>query len=144
DCPPSRVPKSLVPPPPAGPSPLAVVMCDGGRMMTRQPGHGPGVHEQAWRETKNASLESRTHQLHEQDPHPDLPACFADAQHVAQIAGTAPLPVAVASPCPSDRQDEIQKKAPQRLVRTCLSSLANTKVFGLQMKREAQRRQLDK
>lgn len=144
DCPPSRLPRSLVPPPPAGPPQLAVVMCDGGRMMTRQPGHGPGVHEQAWRETKNASLESRTHQLHQQDPHPQLPDCFADPQHVAEIAGTAPLPVPLPNTPPRDDQDEIPQKRPQRLVRTCLSSLANSKEFGRQMKREAQRRRLDK
>ena len=142
DCPPSRVPKSLVPPPPAGPPQLAVVMYDGGRMMTRQPGHGPGVHEQAWRETKNASLESRTHELHNQDPHPDLPACFADPRHVAEIAGTAPLPVP--SPSPSDPPEESPPKRSQRLVRTCLSSLAKTKSFGLQMQREAWRRSLHK
>lgn len=144
DCPPSRLPKSLVPPPPAGPPPLAAVMCDGGRMMTRQPGHGPGVHEQAWRETKNASLESRTHELHEQDPHPQLPACFADPQHVAQIAGTATLPVAAPATPGSDHQDDTRPKPVQRLVRTCLSSLDDAKAFGLQMKREAQRRSLNK
>jgi hypothetical protein len=141
DCPPSRLPRSLVPPPPAGPPPLATVMFDGGRMMTRQPGHGPGVHEQAWRETKNASLESGTHQTYEHDPRPHLPPCFADPQHVAQIAGTAPLPV----PIPADtRADEHEQKdhTSKRLVRTCLSSLANSKDFGLQMSREASRRRL--
>ncbi len=144
DCPPSRLSRSLVPPPPAGPPPLAVVMFDGGRMMTRQPGHGPGVHEQAWRETKNASLESRTHQRHEQDPQPALPTCFADPQHVAEIAGTACLPVPPpATPAPDPRKD-VQRKRPQRLVRTCLSSLANSKEFGRQMSREARRRCLDK
>ena len=112
--------------------------------MTRQPGHGSGVHEQAWRETKNASLESRTHQLHDEDPHPDLPACFADPQHVAEIAGTAPLPVPAPAIPASDQPNENQKKTPQRLVRTCLSSLAKTKTFGLQMQREAQRRSLHK
>lgn len=96
DCPPSRLPKSLVPPSPAEPPKLAVVMVDGGRMMTRQPGHGSGVHEQAWRETKNASLESMTHQTHTEDPRPELPACFADPKHVAEIAGTAALPVSAA------------------------------------------------
>lgn len=126
ECPSSRLPKALVPPPPAGPPPLAVVMFDGGRMMTRQPGHGPGVHEQAWRETKNASLESRTHQLSEQDPHPDLPACFADPQHVAEIAGTAPLDVpAPATPAPDPGEDAQLNRSQQ-------------------MMREAQRRSLDK
>jgi hypothetical protein len=138
DCPPSRLPKSLVPPPPAGPPPLAVVMYDGGRLLTRQPGHGPGVHEQAWRETKNASLESRTHQSHEHDPRPTLPACFADPRHVAELAGTAPLPIsAPAVPARDDREPEPPSR---RLVRTCLSSLSNAKEFGRQLQREARRR----
>lgn len=69
-------------------------------MMT-PPGHGPRVHEQAWRGTKNASRENRTHEHHEQDPHPDLPACFADPQRVAEMTGTAPLDVpALTTPGP--------------------------------------------
>jgi hypothetical protein len=148
DCPPSRLPKSLVSPPPAGPPKLAVVMCDGGRMMTRQPGKGPGVHGQAWRETKNASLESMTHQKHEEDPRPKLPACFQDPKHVAEIAGTAALPVP--SPPAAMENDAVQEDDsrqddhPRRLVRTCLSSLDNSKDFGLQMHREARRRCFDK
>ena len=40
------------------PPQLAVVECDGGRIRTREPGHGPGVHRAAegWREDKNACL----------------------------------------------------------------------------------------
>jgi len=154
DSPVSRLPKSLVPPPPAGPPKLAVVMFDGGRMMTRKPGNGPGVHEQAWRETKNASLESMTHQSHSEDPRPDLPACFQEPKHVAEIAGTAPLPVRApqaaheneaAAGDDSPQDDSSGKhKHPQRLVRTCLSSLDNSKDFGLQMSREAKRRCFEK
>lgn len=139
DCAPSRLPKSLVPSPPAGPPQLAVVMFDGGRMMTRKPGNGPGVHEQAWRETKNASLESMTHQTHAEDPRPELPPCFQDPQHVAEIAGTAALPVAAPVKTPPDRASE-DDDHPQRLVRTCLSSLDNSQEFGLHMSREAKRR----
>jgi len=157
DCSPSRLPRLLVPPPPASPPQLAVVMIDGGRMMTRQPGQGPGVHQQAWRETKNASLESMTHQEPSEDPRPELPACFQDPQHVAELAGTAPLPV-VAAPsagghddAPADDSGEHdsgehdpQWTPPERIVRTCLSSLDSSQAFGLQMSREARRRDFDK
>lgn len=34
---------------------VAVVSCDGGRIRTRAPDAPPGVHDAAWRETKNAS-----------------------------------------------------------------------------------------
>ena len=147
DAPPSRLPKSLIPPPPAGPPKLAVVMLDGGRMLTRKPGHGPGVHEQAWRETKNASLESMTHQSHEDDPRPELPDCFQEPKHVAELSGTAPLavcaPAKVHEPSAFKPEDANRNTAPKRLVRTCLSSLDNSKEFGLQMSREAKRRRLN-
>ena len=126
-------------------------MFDGGRMMTRQPGNGPGVHQQAWRKTKNASLESMTHQTHTEDPRPDLPACFQDPEHVAEIAGTAALPVSVPQALgesetggtDAKKDNSPKDQDPQRLVRTCLSSLDNSKDFGLQMSREARRRCLD-
>src|SRR3990172_7602920 len=43
---------------PEEPPALAVVECDGGRIRTREPGHGRGVHlsGEGWRETKNACL----------------------------------------------------------------------------------------
>ena len=104
ECAPSRLPKSLVPPLPAGPPKLAVVMADGGRMMTRQPGHGRGVHDQAWRETKNASFESMSHQTFENDPQPEIPQCFTEPKHVAEISGMAPLDVKISHTAKKQRR----------------------------------------
>ncbi|HRP05876.1 MAG TPA: hypothetical protein PLV87_13270 [Opitutaceae bacterium] len=59
---------------------------------------------------------------------------------MAEIAGTASLPVPEPATPARDDEDKPQPKRSQRLVRTCLSSLAKTKTFGLQMQREAQRR----
>ena len=39
---PNRAPDKLVPQPPADPPVLAVVECEGGRIRTREPDHGPG------------------------------------------------------------------------------------------------------
>ena len=39
---------------------------------------GRGVHEQAWKETKNACLMTMSSSPSEDDPHPELPACFRD------------------------------------------------------------------
>ncbi len=138
---------------PASPPELAVVECDGGRIRTREPGHGPGVHSttEGWRETKNAVLIRASRTVSTDDPQPEPPACFCDSEHVAKIAETAALSVASSLPgaSPNERQEdcpELAKPAkaddwrPKRLVRTVLASIAESKVFGKQMEREAKRR----
>jgi hypothetical protein len=132
---------------------LAVVECDGGRIRTREPGQGPGVHRtgEGWRETKNACLIRATRTLLEEDPQPEPPACFRDPKHVAKIAETEALSVASASPTPEPRRqasepcEDAEPAAfadwrPKRLVRTVLGSMAESKDFGKQMAREAKRR----
>jgi len=125
---------------PEEPPALAVVQCDGGRIRTRQAGQGLGVHGAAWRETKNACLLRMSHQTFAEDPQPELPAAFCDPAHVAEIAEMAappPLPetVAVEPELPAH-----EPWRPKRLVRTCLSSMADSDTFGEQMQREAQGR----
>jgi hypothetical protein len=130
---------------------LAVVECDGGRIRTREPGHGPGVHRTAegWRETKNACLIRAARTASEEDPQPEPPRCFSDPKHVAKIAETEALSVAApipADPAPAPEPAESAGPVPaddghpRRLVRTVLSSLADAKGFGEQMAREAKRR----
>ena len=63
---------------------LAVVSTDGGRIMTRAEGER-GVHDQAWKETKNACLMTMSSTPSEQDPHPELPTCFKDRVYVEQL-----------------------------------------------------------
>lgn len=135
---------------PADPPDLAVVECDGGRIRTREPGRGPGVHLQTegWRETKNACLIRAQRQVFDHDPQPEPPECFCNVQHVAKIAETEAL--SVASPValtPIRRAIEAEEPRssttdwrPKRLVRTVLSSMAEAKVFGRQMAREAKQR----
>jgi len=138
---------------PASPPELAVVECDGGRIRTREPGQGPGVPTttEGWRETKNAVLIRASRTVSDDDPQPEPPACFCDAEHVAKIAETAALSVAASSPgsVPNPCQEEgpgLTKPAPaddwrpKRLVRTVLASIAESKDFGKQMEREAKRR----
>jgi len=138
---------------PESPPALAVVECDGGRIRTREPGQGPGVHQtgDGWRETKNACLIRAQPTISEDDPEPEPPACFCDPKHVAQIAETEALSVASASSPPESRQQASAAPGdnrlvspadwhPQRLVRTVLSSMAESKDFGKQMAREARRR----
>ncbi len=138
---------------PESPPTLAVIECDGGRIRTREPGHGPGVHRagEGWRETKNACLIRATRTLSDDDPEPEPPACFCDPKHVAKIAETEALSVASSSlslesrgPSGESSTDtELMPPAdwhPKRLVRTVLSSMAESKDFGKQMAREAKRR----
>lgn len=136
---------------PEAPPELAVAECDGGRLRTRQPGHGPGVHlaGEGWREDKNACLIRAARKTFDHDPQPEPPECFGDPQHVAKIAETEAL--SAAAPRPPDpatsRDDKADVEPPQRedwrpkrLVRTVLSSLADAQAFGRQMAREAKRR----
>ena len=63
---------------------LGVVAVDGGRIMTRADA-GRGVHDQAWKETKNACLMTMSSSPSAEDPHPELPACFADRRSVEEL-----------------------------------------------------------
>jgi hypothetical protein len=86
---------------PEEPPELAVVECDGGRIRTREPGHGPGVHRsgEGRREDKNACLIRARRRVFPEDPQPEPPVCFCDPKHVAKLAETEAL--SVAAPLPS-------------------------------------------
>jgi hypothetical protein len=137
------------------PPQLAVVECDGGRIRTREPGHGPGVRrtgEGGWREDQNACLIRATRTISAEDPQPEPPTSFCDPKHVAKIAETEAL--SVAAVVPKDHTDDEDEEGdeplaspppaaawqPKRLVRTVLSSRADSQAFGGQMAREAKRR----
>jgi hypothetical protein len=125
---------------PARPPELAVVECDGGRIRTREPGHGPGVHCTAedWRETKNAILIRATRTVSDDDPQREPPACFCDAEHVAKMVVTEALSVASSSPGPlsrtaaggmppsGTRPTRPTIGAPKRLVRTEPGNIADS------------------
>jgi hypothetical protein len=123
------------------PPALAVVQCDGGRMQTRSEGCGAGVHRQQWRETKNAGLWRMTRQTFDEDPQPELPSAFSDPEKVAKLAEKEPVSLAALP------QEALLAKTscrvdwrPQRIARTCLSSMVDAHEFGRQMEREARRR----
>jgi hypothetical protein len=64
---------------------VAVIGMDGGRILTRAPGQGPGVHERHWKEDKVACLLSMTCATFADDPHPEPPRCFLDAPEVDKL-----------------------------------------------------------
>jgi len=138
---------------PEEPPELAVVECDGGRIRTRVPGHGPGVHPsgEGWRETKNACLVRAARQTFEEDPQPEPPACFCDPKHVAKLTETEALSVAAPAGNADNRREVDEDEPdtplgfagdwrPKRLVRTVVGSMACSRQFGRQMAREAKRR----
>ena len=118
------------------PPALAVVECDGGRIRTREPGHGPGVHRTARglaRDKERLPDPRPADDVSTDDPQPEPPACFCDPKHVAKIAETEALSVAAAAGAarrrdrpetPEPAGDPPPTWQPQRLVRTVLSSLA--------------------
>jgi hypothetical protein len=125
---------------PAEPPALAVVQCDGGRIRTREPNHGAGVHQPSWRETKNACLIRMSSLTFEEDPHPQLPRAFRDPERVASFAETTALSLKNTGESYDTGSSSDDDWRPRRLVRTCLSSMACSDAFGQQMLREARQR----
>lgn len=142
------------------------VSVDGGRIMTRADA-GRGIHEQAWKETKNACLLTMSSSVSKADPHPQLPTCFTDQEYVEKLVrevhnstvksvangretgslseeidddpATAPSGLANTEVNPS-QVEKTEDWHPKRLVRTCLSSMACSDDFGPLVASEAQRR----
>jgi hypothetical protein len=123
--------------PPEVPPELAVVECDGGRIRTRCEDRGPGVHEEQWRETKNACLLRMTHATFAEDPQVELPRAFRDPRKVANLAEKEPISL---PPSAEIEGSTAETWRPKRLVRTCLSSMVDSREFGWQMEREARGR----
>lgn len=134
---------------------LAAVFVDGGRLQTRteEPGRGAGVHDPAWREDKVANLLTMHTEVHEQDPHPELPRCFTKKREVVELVqgvsgqgaladvidpGEEAQPALTAFEPAADEEGPVWP--PEPLVRTCQATLGSSEVFGPMVAAEAQRR----
>lgn len=130
------------------PPALAVVEVDGGRLGTRQMGAGPGVHQAQAKEDKIACLVSMRSEVHQDDPQPDPPPSFLDARRVARLvqqfaAQAAPAAEMTAAGEAADSEetgDDERPQKPQRLLRTCVATLGNSRAFGPLVAAEAQSR----
>jgi hypothetical protein len=135
---------------PETPIELAAVFTDGGRMQTREPGQGRGVHNPHWRETKNASFHRMTCKPQEVDPQPELPDCFCNEAYVEKLVNglkkqkntTSGEPVAADEMSRETRPslDDSPCWQPETVFRTCLSSLVGSDEFGPMMAAEADAR----
>ena len=136
---------------------LAVVECDGGRLRTRVPGHGRGVHRDGngWREYKAAVLVDVVLKTYDEDPRPDPPPCFLCPKHVAKLVEVAALSIAAPPGSDEDAAADNNRNAAatdddppesgrldrlERGTRTVLASMSCSDEFGRQMHREAKRR----
>jgi hypothetical protein len=133
---------------------VVVVEVDGGRVQTRTPGQGFGVHEPHWREDKVACLCTLASEETANDPHPEVPRCYLDRDYVRQLVdavhgvpGSAKSTEnceANADPPPGVIEIEPPKKTPrwqpERLVRTVVATMEDSEAFGPMVAAEAQRR----
>jgi hypothetical protein len=134
----------------------AAVMLDGGRVQTRAPEQGPGVHEPQWNETKVAcclTLESKPSLI---DPQPKPPSKFLDPPTVLKLVRQIKsrgqcggegrtVKAKPGKPKTKTRKSRAAKnKRPSRLVRTAIATMADSDAFGWQMMAEVHRRGLDR
>jgi hypothetical protein len=153
-------------PPVTAPVPEVVAIgLDGGRVMTRTPGQGTGVHGRAWKEDKVACLLTLTGSTFTDDPHPQPPKCFLDAPKVDEMVreiqanhGTrqdnelpqlaelslsrqtlsTPTASATAQAQPTSKPDWPPKRTKDS--RTCVATMQDSAEFGKMVAAEAYRR----
>lgn len=154
--------------PPAEPAPqVAAIGMDGGRVLTRTPDQGAGVHGQGWKEDKVACLLTMKGETFTEDPHPEPPKCFLDAPKVDEMVrdiqanhgtrqenelpqleelGLSKATTSVsAAPAPADATPAEEERAwpPKRTEhhsRTCVATMADCHAFGKMVAAEAYRR----
>ena len=135
----------------ATPEAVAVEV-DGGRLRTRAPGCGPGVHQHQHKEDKIACLATLDGKAHEEDPRPEPPDCFQEPRRVQRLvqqmkgfAGDKPqqeedAPVDAPDPEPAPAESGPRPPSPSPQVRTCVASMADCHAFGRMVAAEAQER----
>ena len=135
---------------------VVAVEVDGGRLRTRAPEQGRGVHDAENKEDKIACLVTLTSVEHAEDPQPEPPPSFVQPRRIQRLvqqmagqagdstpgAGDAPPEAAEGAerPAAPDADPQAPPWAPQRLVRTCVASLVASRSFGPLMAAEAQSR----
>ena len=116
---------------------IACVEVDGGRMQTRTPGQGVGVHDPHWRENKNAGFFRMQGDRFACDPCPALPSCFTDRKRLKGLL--VGLETSVDETVSNQEKPDLSWR-PESLFRTCISSLSSSDRFGELMAAEADQR----
>ncbi len=136
-----------------GVTPEAVaVEVDGGRLYTRAPDNGQGVHDAQNKEDKIACLINLKTEAHEQDPQPEPPESFLQPRRVQRLvqqmqglSGDKPEEEAIQEDAPAEPPPEAEPKGEEKgekpaRVRTCVASMTDSHTFGKLMAAEAQER----
>ncbi len=133
---------------------LAAVCCDGGRIRTREPDRGRGIHEPHWRETKNAAFHWMQSRSFDEDPQVDLPDCFRNQAYVEKLVNglkclkndgfqenwDAAQRMTIGGEPVESPEKQSPPWQPETVFRTCLSSLTTSEEFGPMMAAEADAR----
>jgi hypothetical protein len=146
--------------------PLVAIALDGGRLLTRASGQGPGVHGEQWKEDKVACLLTLEAKTFAEDPHPEPPRCFLDAPDVDKLVreiqshhgpreenelpqlaelslGKDKPSRAATSSSATDRSVPGEKTWPPKRTknaRTCVATMRDCEAFGKMVAAEAYRR----
>jgi hypothetical protein len=135
----------------ATPPAVVAVEVDGGRVGTREPGCGPGVHQAKPKETKIACLISLTNSTYEEDPQPEPPSSLVEPRRVQRLVRQIHGSPGDMIPEEAGQEDTEQSEAPTaeqphertspvKRVRTCVASLHDSDSFGPMVAAEAQER----
>jgi hypothetical protein len=130
---------------------VVAVEVDGGRLRTREPGCGRGVHQPQNKEDKIACLVSLRSAPHEQGPQPEPPPSFLRPRRVQRLVRPMAGQAGEAPPEPDEAAEEPRAVppaggpaaapwGPRRLVRTCVARMAESGSFGPMVAGEAQSR----
>lgn len=135
----------------ANPPEVVAVEVDGGRLGTREPGCGPGVHQPKPKEEKIACLVSLTGDTYEEDPQPQPPPSLVQPRRVQrlvrQIHGSPGDMIQeeegqedTQQPAAPTAEELRARTSPVKRVRTCVASLCDSHAFGPMVAAEAQER----
>jgi hypothetical protein len=145
---------------------LVAVEVDGGRLRTRAAGAGPGVQGVENKEDKVACLVTLKGEVYPHDPQPEPPPSFLQPRRVERLVRQMAGQAGDALPSPEDATTEsgaqaaaaaalsetgaqaaepaaepsAEPWAPQKQLRTCVASMADSTAFGRLVAVEAQER----
>jgi len=145
---------------------VVAIGMDGGRVLTRLPGQGAGVHGQGWKEDKVACLLSMKGPTFSDDPHPKPPKCFLDAPKVDAMVreiqanhgvrqenelpqleelslGKQTKPASSSTSAVDETEQETRPAWPPKRTknsRTCVATMQDCHAFGQMVMAEAYRR----